>query len=124
MDKELKYRLPVLAAVVSIVAFAIGCIFVKNPLHFGWGILFGSLTASLMFWQTFRSVEKAVSLSPAAAQRHIMLRYFARMIVYAAVLFASIKAEHIHLIGVLIGLSSIKISVLLIAVMGKRKKFR
>ncbi|MDO5062939.1 MAG: ATP synthase subunit I [Peptostreptococcaceae bacterium] len=121
-DLNIKYKIIGIAAALSFITSGLLLLLVKNGKELALGVLLGYGIASLMFWQTERTVKTAVTLSPAAAQRYMFSRYFIRMAVYLAAIFSSIRAEHIHIIGTLLGFLSIKIAVLSAAFWGKQKR--
>lgn len=121
-DLNIKYKIIGIAAALSFITSGLLLLLVKNGKELALGVLLGYGIASLMFWQTERTVKTAVTLSPAAAQRYMFSRYFIRMVVYLVAIFSSIRAEHIHIIGTLLGFLSIKIAVLSAAFWGKQKR--
>ncbi|MGB5822503.1 MAG: ATP synthase subunit I [Proteocatella sp.] len=76
------------------------------------GLIFGLLISILCFEQLSAAIIKAVELPPEKAQLFVGIRYFIRLFIYAAVLYISIKADYINVIGTLAGLISIKLSIL------------
>lgn len=120
-DLNIKYKILSIATALSFITSGLLFLTVKNGKALALGVLFGYGIGALMFWQTEQTVKTAVTLSPAAAQRYMFSRYFIRMAVYLAAIFSSIRAEHIHIIGTLLGFLSIKIAVLSTAFLGGRK---
>lgn len=76
------------------------------------GLIFGCIFAILNFRLLAVSLQKALSLSPAKAQIYASSRYIIRMTLTAVVILVSVKASHINLIGVVIGLLSPKFVIL------------
>ncbi|MDO4711387.1 MAG: ATP synthase subunit I [Peptostreptococcaceae bacterium] len=117
--KDIKYRVLSLAGGLALLVSAVSFLMLPHDRTIALGVIFGAVIAGLMFWQTERTIRTAVSLSPEAAQRYMMSRYALRMIVYLAVIFASIRSEDVHILGTLAGLLTIKAAVLILAIFTK-----
>lgn len=76
------------------------------------GILFGSIIAILNFRLLSLTLEKAVVMAPESAQKYATSRYFVRFLLYGVVIFISIKANHINVLGTILGLVSLKLVIL------------
>lgn len=87
-------------------------IFSENKLQFIGGVFLGTSISSIMFYQMTIALNKASMMQVDDAQRFARSRYAIRMIVYAVTIFASIKSNQISEIATIIGLLSIKLSVL------------
>ena len=77
------------------------------------GIVFGLLISILCFELLSSAVVKAVNLPPEKAQIYAGTRYVIRLVIYAAVIFISIRADYINVVGTILGLSSIKLSIVI-----------
>jgi ribose/xylose/arabinose/galactoside ABC-type transport system permease subunit len=110
-DLQLKlYKYTLLAAlVISVLVFFI----IQNPVPMIYGIIFGTLISILSFRILALTLEKAVKMPPARAQIYAMSRYFLRMIIYGVVLYISIRADYINVMGTIIGLLIIKVVILI-----------
>jgi hypothetical protein len=86
--------------------------FLKEPLAFALGLAFGGLIGILNFVDLARTLERAVRMRMDKAKTFTALKYFIRYITMIIVLFVSIKADYINVIGTIIGLLLIKFVVL------------
>ena len=86
--------------------------FLKEPIAFALGLVFGGLIGILNFVDLARTLERAVQMRIDKAKTFTALKYFIRYITMIIVLFVSIKAEYINVIGTIIGLLLIKFVVL------------
>lgn len=105
----------IITAVGAVITFFVS----KNYMPYLTGMLFGFLIAVLCFQQLSMAISKAVNLPPGKAQIFVGTRYFIRLIIYGMVIYISIKAEYINLIGTLYGLLSIKLSIILSGIFKK-----
>lgn len=83
------------------------------------GVIFGFLIALLCFQQLSISLSKAMSLSPEKAQIFVAKRYLIRLFIYGLVIYISIVADYINVIGTLFGMISIKLSVIFSGILKK-----
>lgn len=87
-------------------------LFLKNPLAFLYGLVFGGLIGILNFLELARTLERAVAMPVARAKSYTAVKYFLRYIIMALVLFVSVKADYINIIGTILGLLLVKFVVL------------
>lgn len=117
MDEIFKTKVKVVKNAIIIVGVmaVLSAIFLtnKNPVLIG--LVFGLLISILCFEQLSLAITKAMELPPEKAQIFVGIRYFIRLFIYGAVLYISLKADYISVIGTLLGLISIKISIVLSA---------
>lgn len=76
------------------------------------GLMFGMIIAILNIILLAKSIEKSVTMPVNKAQIYTTSTYLLRMLIVAIVLIVSVKASHLSLIGVVIGLISPKFSIL------------
>ncbi len=76
------------------------------------GLIFGSLIAVLNFRQLALSIEKMVTMPTHKAQIYSSSQYVIRMFITGIVLFVAVKASHLNVIGVAIGLLGPKFIIL------------
>lgn len=86
--------------------------FITPWLPFFMGLLFGSLIGLLNFRLLSLTLEKAVKMPPGKAQAYASSQYFLRYIIMGAVIYISIQADYIHVLGTILGLISIKLVIL------------
>jgi hypothetical protein len=86
------------------------------------GLLFGSVIAILNFRLLALSLQKTLSLPPNRAQIYSTTRYVIRFIITALVVFISVKATYINIIGTLIGLTGPTIVILVTNLLFNKNK--
>lgn len=100
----IKYSLLAMVAVMALSFFVL-----KQPKPFIIGVLFGTLISILNFRSMAITMERAVTMNSGSASAYATVMYFVRMLIYAAVLYVSIRASYIHVLGTVIGLVIIKL---------------
>lgn len=89
---------------------AVGSFFIfPEPKPFVTGLLFGSFINILNFRSMAIALEKAVKMNSGSASVYTSVMYMVRMIIYGIVLYISLKAPYINVLGTIIGLLLIKI---------------
>jgi ATP synthase I chain len=96
----------------------------KDPQAFILGLIFGSAISVLNFIELANTLNRAVHMPPEKAQSFTVIKYFIRYIVTAVVLFVSIVAPYINVLGTILGLVIIKIIILISNLMGDKNYFR
>lgn len=76
------------------------------------GLLFGTLIAILNFRLLAITINKSVTMPVSKAQIYSSAQYMMRMLITGVVIFVSVKAPHLNVIGVAIGLLSPKFVIL------------
>lgn len=76
------------------------------------GLLFGTLIAMLNFRLLAITINKSVTMPASKAQIYSTSQYMLRMLITGVVIFVSVKAPYLHVIGVAIGLLSPKFVIL------------
>lgn len=106
--------------------FAIGISFLvlKTPMPFIMGLVFGSAISLLNFIELANTLSRAVAMPPDKAQTFTVVKYFIRYIVTAVVLYVSIVAPYINVLGTILGLIIIKIIILVTNLLGDKNYFR
>lgn len=106
--------------------FAIGISFLvlKTPMPFIMGLVFGSAISLLNFIELANTLSRAVGMPPDKAQTYTVIKYFIRYIVTAIVLYVSIVAPYINVLGTILGLIIIKIIILVTNLLGDKNYFR
>lgn len=96
----------------------------EQPLNFIAGLAFGSGISALNFKELGMTLSRAVSLPPSRAQAYATKKYFIRYIVTAVVLYISIVAPYINVIGTIIGLTMIKFIILATNLFNDKQYFK
>ena len=84
----------------------------KKPLPIVYALVFGTLISMLNFRALALTMEKATQMPSAKAQSYATRQYFIRFTTNAIIIFVSIRAEYLNVIGVIIGLLIIKFVIL------------
>ncbi|WP_028828860.1 ATP synthase subunit I [Proteocatella sphenisci] len=123
MDELFVTKLKVVKNAIFLMAAVMvaSLVFFDNWTAFITGLVFGLLISILCFELLSGSIVKAVSLPPEKAQIFAGSRYFIRLVIYAVVILISIKADYINVIGTILGLSSIKMSIVISAILSNFK---
>lgn len=84
----------------------------KSPLPFLMGLLLGTIISILNFRLAALALERAVKLSPRRAGIYVSSRYMIRYFIIGTVLYISIKADYINILGTIIGIITLKLVIL------------
>lgn len=104
LQKKLFIQLGILLIFISVVSFFL----MDEPLNFVIGLAFGAATSILNFLELSNTLKRAVLMVPAKAQSFVAMKYFIRYAVTAIVLFISIVAPYINVLGTIVGLILLK----------------
>ncbi len=96
-------------SIFNVIAAVILFLFIPEPLPLFLGLIFGSLATLLMFLELAVTIEKAVKMEKDRAKAYTASKYYLRVLIYGVVIFISIKASFINVIGTVIGLLSVKV---------------
>ncbi|KXG76257.1 ATP synthase subunit I [Thermotalea metallivorans] len=109
--------------VMSVIA--LGALWVsEEPKPFIYALVFGTLIGILNFRNLALTLEKAVTMDPAAAQIYASSKYFIRFFINAVVIFVSIKADYLNVLGTVIGLFLIKFAIVATSLFNKSALFK
>jgi len=84
--------------------------FMISP-HFAKGLLIGGLLANISFMLMKKDITRALSGPLKAAKGVFLLKYYIRLTVLALILFFLVKYRSIHLVGLIVGLSTVVLSI-------------
>lgn len=85
-------------------------------------LLIGGLLANTSFWLMQRDLTRLLQGELAAVKARFFIKYYIRLAVIAVILFLVIRSGTVHLIGLLVGLSTIFISIAVVAIDSARKE--
>jgi hypothetical protein len=105
----------VLFAVASIIGLMVA------SQKFALGIILGGIIVTINFHLMASAIRKALSMGRASSGTTVIVKYFIRFILSGILIFALIKGQIVHPIGLVIGLS-IVVSSILIATMNELTK--
>ena len=85
-------------------------------------LLVGGLLANLSFWLMKRDLTRLLQGELAAVKVRFFIKYYARLALITLVLFLVIRHGAVHVIGLLVGLSTVFISIAAVAIDSARKE--
>lgn len=105
MQLKIMKKSLILTAVLAGASFFV----LEDPKPFILGMVFGSLIGLLNFRSMAVAIEKAVRMDSGSASVYAAVHYFIRMGVYGIVIYVSIKAPYMDVLGTVLGILMIKI---------------
>ncbi|MDK2808848.1 MAG: hypothetical protein PWP24_1585 [Clostridiales bacterium] len=112
--KELKYTFYDL--LVGIVCFSIllcvtGPFFSGNVIRFIAGVLYGGMVAAILAYHMFQGIDKTMDFDPVGAEKYARKMAGIRMLIMVAAAFLAVFLSSVFsMIGVLLGMLSLKIA--------------
>jgi hypothetical protein len=95
-------------------------LFVGNePKPFIYALVFGTLISILNFRNLALGLERAVTMDPGSAQMYASSKYVTRFLINGIVIFVSIKADYLNVLGAVLGLLLIKFVIILTSLFHK-----
>ena len=88
---------------------AAGGLFVSP--YFAQGLFIGGLIANISFILLKKDITRALSGPLQAAKGRFLLKYYIRLTLLALILFFLVRYRSVHLVGLLVGLSTVVISI-------------
>ncbi len=85
-------------------------------------LLVGGFVANVSFWLMKRDLARLLQGELAAVKVRFFIKYYARLAVVTAILFLVIRSGAVHLVGLLVGLSTVFISIAAVAIDNARKE--
>ncbi|MFP4697380.1 MAG: ATP synthase subunit I [Eubacteriales bacterium] len=106
---------------IIIVCLGIGGIslFFIKFIEFYLGLIIGSITAMLQTCHLEKSINEALDKTPNEAKRYMIKNYFIRYTVIIIIMLGGVYYDIRCLVGIILGLFSLKISVYLIPLLNK-----
>ena len=98
-------RLLLVDAILVIITLVVS----ETPMPFIYGLIFGSAISCLNFMELASTLKRAVQMPSAKAQGFTTRKYFMRYIVSAVVIYISIVAPYINILGTILGMTIIKL---------------
>jgi hypothetical protein len=122
--KQTQKRIMTWLLIVDAIIIGVSFIAIKDPRPFILGVIFGSAISGLNFMELSNTLSRAVQMQSDKAQSFTVIKYFIRYIVTAVVLYVSIVAPYINVLGTILGLVIIKIIILMGNFLGDKRFFR
>jgi len=116
-DTQIKIAKGVL--ITNIIIGLISWIILDQPRFFLNGLVLGASISILNFRLAAITLEKAVRFAPYKAQVYVTSRYMVRYFILGIVIYISLKANYINIIGTIIGIMSLRFVVFQKAVFSK-----
>lgn len=110
--------------IASIVISGLSFILMDSPIPFITGLVFGTLIGILNFMELGKTLSKAVTMQPQSAQTYTTKKYFIRFVLTAVVLYVSVTADHINILGTIVGLLLIKVVILTTNLFNDKEYFK
>ena len=121
--RQLVFRIIKITAIIAIVLIAIIYFLFDNPMPIITGVVFGSCFGILNFYDLSLTLIKASTMNPGKANGYTTMKYLVRYVFMGIVLLISIKADYIHVIGILSGLLLIKFVIISTNLFNDKKFF-
>lgn len=94
--------------VAAVIGAILSLLFLNHPKPMILGLFFGASVSALLFVELGITLKRAVTMPPHKAQKFAISKYFLRFTIMAVVLYVSIGAPHINVLGTAVGLILIK----------------
>ena len=126
MNKEpFKMNLLIVYMVVfSLIMEIIGILLVSNKKSFTMGLLFGLIFSIIKLLLMKNTIEKAVTMPEGKAQKYMNAHYMIRYILTGIVLVVAALEPSIDILGVFLGLLSMKIAAYMQFFINKRQEVK
>lgn len=108
---DLKKEMVIKVALVLLVATPLAFL-TARPVGFITGLVFGGLVAILNFFELAKTLDRSVTMSPGQAQAFVFIKYMIRFTLMGVVIYVSVKAQHINVLGTAVGLLSVKLAII------------
>ena len=122
--KKMQFTIIKILILIDLLIIAISYVVMSKPMPFALGIVFGSAISALNFIELANTLSRAITMPQDKAQSFTVIKYFIRYIVTAVVIYVSIIAPYINVVGTIIGLFIIKIIILVTNLLSDKNYFR
>ncbi len=102
----------------------IGIFFTDNKISWVLGAIFGLANAILLFFDLKRTIELAVEMDAKKAESYAFSKYMFRFLVTGIIIYISIRFKYFHVVSTVLGLTSIKMAILLKGIIFREKEGR
>lgn len=106
-------------AALGIIALGIGMFFVENILYWIIGIVAGTIISVIKVIMLYKTLDKAVDMSPEDAKNYTRSRYTFRMVLSIVLVIVAIKIPYVNVIGVIVGLLLVQPAVYIVNFINK-----
>lgn len=119
LNKDLLVKINKVVVMLSLFIVGFMALFFKEYKPLVMGYIFGTLINILTLQLMNNTVNKSVLMEPNRAKKYARANYMIRHVIYAAVLVIAALADYLNLLAAVLGLSMVKISILLLGVVDK-----
>ncbi|RKD21982.1 ATP synthase I chain [Caminicella sporogenes DSM 14501] len=106
--RDLQIRTIKLVFIIDLILIVLSFLIFDKSMPWILGLIFGSAISSLNFIELGKTLERAVTMPPSRAQAYAASKYFVRYIITGVVIYVSLKADYINVLGTIIGLFLVK----------------
>lgn len=85
-------------------------------------LLVGGILANTSFWLLKRDLTRLLKGDLAAVKPRFFIKYYGRLAVFTVLLFFVVKYGAVHVVALLVGLSTVFISIAIVAIDSARKE--
>jgi hypothetical protein len=122
--KQMQFAIIKKLIALDLIIIGISYVVMSKPIPFILGIIFGSAISVLNFIELANTLSRAITMPQDKAQSFTVIKYFIRYIVTAVVIYVSIIAPYINVVGTIVGLFIIKIIILVTNLLSDKNYFR
>ena len=122
--KQMQFAIIKKLIAIDLIIIGISYVIMSKPIPFILGIIFGSAISVLNFIELANTLTRAITMPQDKAQSFTVIKYFIRYIVTAVVIYVSIVAPYINVVGTIVGLFIIKIIILVTNLLSDKNYFR
>ena len=109
--KETLFDLYFGIGMLSVLFIIVGMILAESKLSFALGVCYGAVVAVILVSHMYHGLERTLCYDEEGARKHAQKMAGIRMwIMLAAVVLAMYFGEHLHLLGVVLGILTLKVS--------------
>lgn len=99
-------------------------LFIPSYMPYILGLILGATVSFLGFIELAFTITKAVKMEPSKANAYSAFKYHLRLIIFAAVILASIKLPQLDVVGTIVGLLSVKLVIYIMNAFSQKKSNR
>ncbi|MDN5351667.1 MAG: hypothetical protein PWQ12_586 [Clostridiales bacterium] len=126
MDSVRKTQMTIIRIIIPLIGVIslLSIFLLENPKAFILGLLFGTGISLLNFFELANTLRRAVQMPPSKAQTFTTTKYFLRYVITGVVIYISIIAPYINVLGTIVGLMTIKLIILATNLFNDKKYFQ
>lgn len=106
---------------ILLAALLMGSLLVYSS-RFSLGILCGGLISVINFHWLYRNLLSVFDKSLSRVKAALLVRFYVRLVVTAVILFLVISGDHVDVIGLVVGLSTVVVNIILTTILTLSRK--